>query len=90
MPNTHFAQVSQAQHVGVPESVHLIPLKLVGVIGLFQSERPGVSVLSKDHKKHIGISTGSCKQKGTGIIYVLFIYVFIVKEFVQYLSNIVR
>lgn len=47
VPDPHFAEVSQAQHVGEAEFVHLVPLELVGLVGLLQGKDPTVPVLPK-------------------------------------------
>lgn len=59
MPYSHFAEISQAQHVGEVEFIHLVPLKLVGLVGLLQGKGPAVPILPKQNQGHIGVSASS-------------------------------
>lgn len=66
VPDPHFAEVSQAQHVGEVEFVHLVPLKLVGLVGLLQGKDPAVPILPKQDQEHVGIRACSWKtEQGT-------------------------
>lgn len=56
VPDPYFGEISQAEDVREAERVHLLALKLVGLGGLFQRQRPRVSVLSEYDDPHVGIS----------------------------------
>lgn len=58
MPDSDFGQVSQAEDFWEAECVHLLALKLVGLVALFQRQCPRVSVLSKNDDPHVGV--GAC------------------------------
>lgn len=59
MPDPHFGEVSQAEDVSEAKCIHLLALKLVRLVALFQGQSPGVAILSKNDYPHIGISAGS-------------------------------
>lgn len=56
MPDSYFGELSQAEDVREAKRVHLLALKLVGLVALFQRQRPRVSVLSENDDPHVGIS----------------------------------
>lgn len=56
MPDSYFGELSQAEDIREAKGVHLLALELVGLVALFQCQRPGVSVLSENNDPHIGIS----------------------------------
>lgn len=68
MPDPHFAEVSQAQHVRETEFIHLVPLKLVRLVGLFQRQGPAVPILPKQDQGHVGICACSWKERARHII----------------------
>lgn len=63
MPDPHFAEVSQAQHFREAEFIHLVPLKLVGLVGLLQRQGAAVPILPKQDQGHVGISACSWRER---------------------------
>lgn len=61
VPDPHFAEVSQAQHLREAEFIHLVPLKLVGLVGLLQRQGAAVPILPKQDQGHVGV--GACPWK---------------------------
>lgn len=55
MPDPDFGELSHAEDIREAERVHLLALKLVGPLGLFQSELSRVSVLSENNDPHVGV-----------------------------------
>lgn len=60
MPDAYFGEISHAEDIREAECVHLLALKLVGLVALFQRQRPRVSVLSENYDPHVGVSAGAC------------------------------
>lgn len=63
MPHSHFGQLPQAQDVGEAEHVHLLALKLVGLVAVPQRQRARVSVLPENDDPHLGVGACGCHRR---------------------------
>lgn len=63
VPDPHFAEVSQAQHLREAEFIHLVPLKLVRLVRLLQRQGATVPILPKQDQGHVGVGACSCRER---------------------------
>lgn len=66
VPDAHLTEVPETEDIRIIKNVHLVPLKLVGLIGLLQSQSPRVSALSEDTYEYIGVRSSACTEKMKG------------------------
>lgn len=60
VPDSHFGQISQTEHISKSKRVHLLAFKFVGLVAVLQHQGSRVAVLPKNNQPDVGICASRC------------------------------